>query len=787
MKRTMLALALVGNTCLVGHAQMAVTDDVVAHSLEYELQRKSVLLSTPVTASSNEWNHSGLGFICDAVKDGRRSLLMQYPLFTGTRATGSADDPDYAIYGSCRATLKFNSNIEGYNRIRCSIFPDCDGVYVVNSNLVVNNQAAHLLNLRNRQWNECVLEFDTTMEGPVSSIAFYNDNKGPAINPSDTCRYYISDITLEKVSEPEVMMGWLPAKNEICYSTAGYDSEGHKSALMQHSPKNKSFSVVNDRGQTVFKGKPLIKYIGNESFDYMDFSMVETPGIYYIRCGKVQSKPFTIDNTLWENVEQKVLNYIFCQRCGYAVPGVHDKCHEDLFAHHNGNTISYGGGWHDAGDLSQQTLQTADVAFALLEAAGKMRAHNASLASKLMEEARWGLDFIMNSRFGDGYHASSMGLLIWQDGKTGTADDIHTVRVQNMAYDNFLYAAYEAFAAQQEGLDADFRQRLSEAAEEDFVFASEKFARDGYDHFVQPYEHTYSTSESLYHATISWAASMLYALTGKSAYAERAAHEMEYVLQCQQKDKTNSLDETAGFFWRNTNRTSIVHSIHQSREQLFALALTALCNTQPDHPRHAEWEACMKLHGEYLKSLMKYTSPYGMLPSGTYHEKECDDEVAFKALHLFPPTDAKERFTMQLKNGEHLAGGYYLKRFPVWFNIFNGNEAIHLSAGKTAALIGNYFHDDELLDIAREQLYWTLGKNPFRQSLIYGVGERYPQMDSFSSGEMIGEMPVGIRTYGDTDIPYWPQTNNACYKEVWVTTAGKCLSLVSSLSPSPSP
>lgn len=52
-------------------------------------------------------------------------------------------------------------------------------------------------------------------------------------------------------------------------------------------------------------------------------------------------------------------------------------------------------------------------------------------------------------------------------------------------------------------------------------------------------------------------------------------------------------------------------------------------------------------------------------------------------------------------------------------------------------------------------------------------------MDSFSSGEITGEMPVGIRTLNDDDSPYWPQTNNACYKEVWVTTAGKWLSLLS--------
>ena len=113
----------------------------------------------------------------------------------------------------------------------------------------------------------------------------------------------------------------------------------------------------------------------------------------------------------------------------------------------------------------------------------------------------------------------------------------------------------------------------------------------------------------------------------------------------------------------------------------------------------------------------------------------------------------------------------------MWFSIFNGNEAIILSAGKAAALCGHFLHDDDLLDIGREQLYWTVGKNPFCQSLIYGEGHRYPSMDNFSSGELTGEIPVGIRSYGNSDKPYWPLTNNACYKEVWLTSAGKWLSL----------
>ena len=105
---------------------------------------------------------------------------------------------------------------------------------------------------------------------------------------------------------------------------------------------------------------------------------------------------------------------------------------------------------------------------------------------------------MLKNRYGDGYRASSMGLLIWQDGVFNTLDDISSVRVQNMAFDNFLYAGYEAYASMTLDNDPMQQEYLLRVAEEDFAFAMEKFKKDGFDQFVQPYEHSYNTSKSQY-------------------------------------------------------------------------------------------------------------------------------------------------------------------------------------------------------------------------------------------------------------------------------------------------
>lgn len=775
----------------------------VSKSYEASGWRKKVLDSiawTGLGIGLDNWSHQGLGtlsFSSERTVSGKKSIRLSCPTYTGKRAVGPADDPDYATYGNMGAVCRLGGkNLENYNRLVFYIYPDCDGARVVNMNLTFVNgdtkpkagyntpSGSHLINLINKQWNRCFLEIDEYQRNQVVEIGFSTSLKGKDRTTGDSIIYYIDGLQLQSVERPDKVSGWMPSEGKIVYSTTGYFSEGPKTAILAMGDRKNgrcsTFRLLDAiTGKEVFAGESREVKTTLGRFLLLDFTACKTPGQYLLQTDNgLSTYPFRIGERIWEDSQWRVLNFIFCQRCGYAVPGKHAACHADLVSKHDGRSISYAGGWHDAGDLSQQTLQTGDVMYALFEAYNNQKDKNPALAARLREEAEWGLEFILKNRYGDGYHASSMGLLIWQDGVTGTLDDISSVRLQNFAFDNFLYAAYEAYAAMTLQGDPMLQDYLRRVAEEDFSFALQKFEKEGFDHFVQPYEHTYNTSKSQYMATVSWAASMLYKLTGDKRYAAWAADYIRYVLDCQRTEPLDDSDGICGFFYRDKARRSIVHNIHQSREQVYMQALDMLCQTQKGHPDYNRWSEGIRLYGNYLKKLMKYIQPYGMLPSGVYHVEEYKDSANFYALHLFPPTDAPVLYKEQLERGVRLDKEHYVKRFPVWFNIFNGNTAVHLSTGKAAAICGRFLKDDDLLDIGREQLYWTVGKNPFGQSLIYGEGYNYPQMNSFSSGEMVGEMPVGIRTLGNDDIPYWPQTNNACYKEVWVTSAGKWLSLL---------
>lgn len=714
-----------------------------------------------------------------------QEINLHVPTTTGKRPTGSPDDPDYAIFGTVDYVIPLNDeNLEKYDRITLRVFPTYKGTGVVNLNLQIQNATlapvgAHLINLNANTWNEVVYELGELPREKVSQLRLYTDIKGRHATGSDSVHYCIKDLQLEVTGYKTKETGWEPETDQIVYSMSGYLPEHDKTAILhaQHIGKNYILTDVSNR-KTVQKG--IIEKTENSigTFGIIDFTAFKKPGRYQITVDNLQTEPFLIGNRCFEASAWRVLNYIFCQRCGDAVEGIHDQCHTDLFADFNGKSFSYGGGWHDAGDLSQQTLQTGDVSFALLETAEKYRNSQPQLYQRLIEEACWGLKFILQCRLGEGYHASSLGLLHWTDNQPGTFDDIHTVRKQNHAFDNFLYAAYESFACRVLGEKHPLYEALKKAAEEDFLFAQEQYQKQGILPYAHIMEHTYNTPPSVFTATASWAATQLYLLTKNQDYGQQAVQFINYTLNCQEKE--GNRPELKGFFYRDDSRKALVHFIHQSREQLLALALVDLCQSQPQHADFTTWKQALELYASYLQSLMPYTAPYYMAASGTYSTTEYLDEKGFQSLHIFAPANAVERYTQQLTTGGiPLDDTHFLKRFPVWFNIYNGNEAIILSLGKAAAKIGKYLGNASLQEYGLSQLYWTVGKNPFAQSLIYGEGHRFPSMDSFSSGEIVGEIPVGIRSWADTDEPYWPQTNNACYKEVWITSAGKWLSLIS--------
>lgn len=244
---------------------------------------------------------------------------------------------------------------------------------------------SHLINLINKEWNQCFLEIDEYQRDKVMSITFSTALKGKDRTTGDSAIYYLDNLQLQTVKAPEKVSGWIPADGKISYSTTGYAVNHPKTALINTNltiDAGKRFQLLTPTGEIAYEGDIRKEKTTLGEFGLIDFTSFNNPGEYQLKVGTSLTPTFRIGERLWEDSQWKVLNFIFCQRCGHPVPGKHSTCHVDLMSRHDGRSISYSGGWHDAGDLSQQTLQTGDVTFALLEAYNKQRNINPALAAR---------------------------------------------------------------------------------------------------------------------------------------------------------------------------------------------------------------------------------------------------------------------------------------------------------------------------------------------------------------------------------------------------------------------
>ncbi|NLI22189.1 MAG: endoglucanase [Clostridiales bacterium] len=739
---------------------------------------------------SNRWAAAGE---CEVARRNGR-IVITAPLYRPRRPQGELELGDCSNYGLFGADCLIpGENWEGYNRISFTLRVEAQGVRKVCARLCLRNEGRirlpdpynrdgfHAVNLQPGRTERICVEMPTLPRDRMTGVGvqFYCGGCETDAGLGNRLTAEVWDMALERIETPEIAVGWQPAPGEIVHCFSGYRPLSRKIALML-SHAGEPFAVEDLQGVARFTGR--LAPSGFHDLCVLDFTALEAAGRYRLRVGETVTSPFSVSETIWLPSAWKTVNFLFCERCGYPVPGIHQTCHRDVIARHGGRRFVFNGGWHDAGDLSQQLIQSAEVTWALFELAQALPEDQLDLRLRLQEEGLWGLDYVLRSRFGDGYRATSVGTAMWSQGFTGDADDI-TARLHNNAYENFLCAAVECYCAMRlTREDPGLSATALRCAVADFGFARERFSQTGFNERPPIYwEHSWMTSESAFQATVALAASLLLEATGDAQYAAHAAQALDYVLACQHTAPAGPRFERGGFFYRNTQRVSIMHFSHQARDQIFAQALTEALRAMPEHPKAGAWLEALSRHADYLRGLMRLASPYGMAPAGLYRLEERDDRDSFARQHLETGDEAYAHYARQLEAGTDVGDGYTLRHFPVWFS-FKGNNAVLLSMGKAMALCAKALGDRSLLLDAERQLGWNIGVNPFRQSLMYGEGDRYAQQYAAMSGEAAGELPVGVQTLDDEDAPYWPQMNNATYKEVWTTPAARWLSILADLA-----
>ena len=531
-------------------------------------------------------------------------------------------------------------------------------------------------------------------------------------------------LELQKVI-PDHYEGWdLPA-GEFAFAHTGYRPGDPKVALAGPGAAD-AFTLENETGREVFKG--VAKRVEGRGCSYMrlDFSDFRRSGTYRIRYGEAFSEPFPIGRDVWKEPLRGALNFYFCQRCGYPVPGVHDLCHQDVRGANGDEKIVVNGGWHDAGDLSQGFWRTAYGSYALLEMLEAVKGDRA-LSAQVAAEARWGVDWLLKVRFPEGRHISWTKLRYYSDNEIGTPDDVDS-QAAFVPWEVFQGVSVFLKAAQALELTTDERARLESAAREDWEAA---MARD------------WTSSDYL---TASWgaiASSALFTRFKKDKYRDAALCFGTLLTECQETGTMDGMPLT-GFFYTDTSRRHLLHDHHAAFNEAPMLAYSALCRAIPEASAPFREGARMYVD-HYLKPGSELAAPYDLLPAGVFTKAETAAQ---------PGTPVSEN--------------YVLRTFPVWMDhIFHGATNFHLSQAWALAAAARLLEDREAMDLVQEQLEWVMGRNPFSSSLMYGVGYNYAPDFAYCTHNIVGALPVGVDCFHD-DEPFWNGTANACSHEIWV-------------------
>ncbi|MFC0335579.1 glycoside hydrolase family 9 protein [Paenibacillus sepulcri] len=664
-----------------------------------------------------------------------------------------------------------HENLYEYNRISLWVYVDSPGFSNQFVLVALHNEGEHIMPVPGRfegmhhadmtpgQWTQIIWELPDIYRDNVTGISVYTFLPGSPMNASDSMSLYIDDLRIEMV-EPEKSRGWDLPSGTIAYCHSGYLSDARKQALVQGSDAE-TFSLADDKGKTVYTGKVTACENG---FGLVDFSGFKTPGFYTITAGDFTSKAFPIGPDAFLAAAWKSLSFFFTERCGFEVPELHIECHLDTFCKHpDGRTIPVHGGWHDAADLSQAIDKTADVIVAMLDLGDATRETQPDLSERVLEEARWGLNWAMRTRFGDGYRHTSLTKGIWTKNYRGDKDDM-TGEAKNTAIHNYTAAYTCAYGAPFYKWDRNFYDWCVKCASEDFFFAEDTIAASNDNSLM---------SERI--AVATSAAAMLYRVTGETRFLDAAANRARQLAQCQQLERRTDFSlPLHGYFYEDRDKTRPISFYHRSYEHFFMKGFTLLLVDAPDHPDAGLWRQCVDAYTDYIKETAHVMEPYGILPAGVYEVGNTDySKMSHEgSKDIGGPTI--EEYNAQVKNGIKLNENTYLRRFPVSYQ-FRGFHATLLSKAKNVFTLARFLGDRELYDIAARQLEYVLGFNPFAMSTMYGEGYDYPLLYGGFAGQPVGAVPVGFETFENEDEPYMPMQNNCTYKEVWVCSTARVM------------
>lgn len=537
---------------------------------------------------------------------------------------------------------------------------------------------------------------------------------------------YCTDFTL--TNEPlRQDVGWGIDPTIIAIPQTGFRPHHPKRGLLSTESDHTSFVVRNlDTGKVVYQGQTqkVVSAIGRTKV--LDFTAVATSGRYRIEAGTITSLPFVIGEHAYESCVRLLSDWIFNMRCGCRT-AYHQPCHlDDAWFYPDspdggeatGEPIHVNsvGGWHDAGDQRCYYSYPAEMVGSAVATydAGWRRDRDHDGVDDSVDKALWGLNSYLRQRNpADGRMFASIWHeggdfrrgCYWTDNVTGSDDDrrvVHHIWSVNI-FAKMCWSAgvfIDRFGNTYPDLKEQLLSAIAPQWEYWFDDKTGRALKPIYSIWTSALE-GHSARNMAYYGK---GALGLYLASGKTKtkyldFARRAANRLVLA----QRHEFFSEKRLCGeiFFDNRDDRDRYIP--HEF------LAEMVLC--LPDDPDWPKWRAALVRASEWwLKPTRSEFAPFS-LP------------------------------TMELPQNKFTPGSFgvlidkkdSLRIVPYATAQMTGCTAYAMS--RVACALG----DVELQSLARDQVHWTVGYNPFNVSFICGYGDDcLDQFYSFTQGRMIG-------------------------------------------------
>ena len=621
----------------------------------------------------------------------------------------------------------------------------------------------HTASVEIGKWQKIMWELDVKEEIEVDEITITPFLFGCPPEALTDVSFFVNKIDLEEV-EMDYCKGW-NLDERIAYSHPGYFIKSAKIALTQKI-NNSHFYILDEKDNIVYEDDATLVTSELGNFYKLNFTKFEKKGTYKIKIDDKETNYFEINENPYLSSLVKSLNFLRLLRCGEDIDGVHSACHLNCKTkHENGNTVPNFGGWHDAGDLSQFEICTAEMAHALLDLS--LKVDDKKLKDRILTEAKVGISWLLRTRFSDGSRALAVSYSLWRNNELEPDDEtIKKSVAEKGPFESFCSSAALAVAARCFD-DKIYSSWCLRMAKEDFEFAKKWYKEGIYTKRWGKNIDSQVCGQGLI------AASELYEITKDPYYIDVAIEYSNIIMKCQETEYLLN-KSIRGFFYEDVNHNYILSYEHRGHEQSPIHGLCRIIQVYPNIKNSEEIIKSIKMYEEYIIQTIYHTNPYYLLPGHIYNLNKINPEHFTIPSYMCTKEEGVQILKNQIKSGIHIKDDWYLRILPVSVQR-RGFHATLLSKAKAISMIGKTLNNITCKQVAINQLEWISGKNPFASSTMYGEGYNYHPLYVAFSKQMVGALPVGIETIGNEDLPYWPTYNNAVFKEIWGHTTGKFL------------